>query len=131
MPKLFKNGQIVQVDAESSSETPILTVETDLDTLSLDWQNIELICIEFPGFMDGRPFSIARSIRDHFDYKGELRATGKFIPDQLHYLSRCGFDAFLFEEDIEDSVLKECVAAFTTHYQAAVDDPQPLFRKRA
>lgn len=131
MPKLLRNNEIVTGESWQDEEAIKIPTDADLDTLDIDFQNTPLITIEFEVFNDGRAFSIARSLRERFDYTGELRAAGKFIPDQLHYLRRCGFDAFEFEDDVEDSTIRECLNAFSEHYQAAVDDPQPLFRKRA
>ena len=133
MPKLVRNKTLVS-DSDSGWQDQAainITADTDLNSLELDIKNTPLITIEFPVFMDGRAFSLARTLREHFDYTGELRAIGNFIPDQLHYLSRCGFNSFVLADDIEESVIKECLAAFSEHYQAAADDPQPLFRKRA
>lgn len=131
MPKLVKNKQLVSDNDWETQAAVILPVDCDLDALDIDLKNTPLIAIEFTTFMDGRAFSIARTLREQFDYTGELRALGNFIPDQLHYLSRCGFDAFQFPDDVEDSTIQECLNAFSEHYQAAVDDPQPLFRRRA
>jgi len=61
-----------------------------------DWPLIE---IYFPAFTDGRGFSLARMIRHHAAYQGELRAGGYFLRDQLGYLARVGFDAFAPEID--------------------------------
>ncbi len=90
---------------------------------------IELVAINFITFMDGRGFSYARELRDH-GFAGELRAVGGFIPDQLHYLQRCGFDSFEIagEVDLEDALAQ--LSAFSEHYQASADKPQPLFRRR-
>ena len=96
-----------------------------LDALS----QISLVVVNFPVFTDGRGFSYGRTLREA-GYKGELRAGGHFIRDQLTYLKRCGFDAFQFDDD---SVLENALASlsdFSEYYQAAVDQPLPLFRRR-
>ncbi len=92
-------------------------------------EQIQLVVIHFPVFTDGRGFSYARDLRER-GYRGELRAAGHFIRDQLTYLQRCGFDAF---QMAEESGLEEAVASlrdFSEHYQAAIDQPLPLFRRR-
>lgn len=96
--------------------------------------NVQVIAIEFPTFTDGRGFSLARGLRDRYDYSGELRAFGYFLPDQLFYMNRCGFDAYSLADDVSDDEVTEMIGRFNDFsetYQAAVDDPQPLFRKRA
>jgi len=53
------------------------------------------------------------------------------LHDQLFLMARCGFDAFALKEGKD---VAKAVAAFETFkvpYQAAVDQPQPLFRRRA
>ncbi len=92
---------------------------------------IPLIAIKFPVFTDGRGFSLARQLREQHDFKGELRAMGYFLQDQLFYLSRCGFNAFLVKDDANIPSLLESLHDFSNSYQAAVDEPRPLFRRRA
>jgi uncharacterized protein (DUF934 family) len=59
-----------------------------------DVAHFELIALVFPGFADGRAYSYARLIRDRYQFKGELRATGDVLLEQLHFMDRVGFDAF-------------------------------------
>ncbi len=90
---------------------------------------IPLIAINFPVFTDGRGFSYGRDLREH-GFTGELRACGHFIRDQLNYLQRCGFDAF---QMADESLLEESLPSlkdFSVSYQAAADQPLPLFRRR-
>ena len=63
-------------------------------------------------------------------FTGELRAVGDFIRDQLHYLNRCGFNAFQLADEAQLVGALSSLDAFTEHYQAASDQPQPLFRRR-
>lgn len=91
-----------------------------------------VIGVNFPGFMDGRSFSTARILRERYGFKGELRAVGNFIRDQLCYLRRCGVNAFAFanpEANLE--VALKSLDDFNEYYQASVDQPLPLFRRRA
>ena len=92
-------------------------------------QVIPLVAINFPVFTDGRGFSYGRELRER-GFTGELRASGHFIRDQMTYLARCGFDAFQLADE---SALDEALASlrdFSEHYQAAIDQPLPLFRRR-
>ena len=63
------------------------------EALSLFLPKLSLIALPFPAFVDGRAYSIARQIRE-FGYRGELRATGNVLPDQLQFMIQVGFDAF-------------------------------------
>ena len=89
----------------------------------------DLVAINFPAFADGRGFSYGRELRDRHHYQGELRAVGHFISDQLYFLRRCGFNAFALQgEDLQKAL--DSFGAFTECYQAAIDQPLPLFKRR-
>jgi uncharacterized protein (DUF934 family) len=86
--------------------------------------------VNFPKFSDGRGYSIARLLRERLRYQGELRAVGDVQRDQLFYLSRVGFDAFLLREGEDADAALAALADFSEAYQASVERPQPLFRRR-
>ncbi len=113
-----------------------LDAEEEPEALVADIASLQHIAINFPTFMDGRGFSIARLIRERYQFSGELRAIGHIVPDQLFYLSRCGFDAFCLDALSlntaveEDHKLEDYLATFSVTYQACVNEQQPLFRRR-
>lgn len=96
-----------------------------------DFDRLSLIAIDFPKFVDGRGYSSASLLRSRYGYTGELRAIGDVFKDQLFYLKRVGFDAFAVRADknIEDALA--ALTTFSQVYQASVDQPLPLFRRRA
>jgi uncharacterized protein (DUF934 family) len=97
-----------------------------------DAKQLPLIAVNFPLFMDGRAFSTARLLRERYAFKGELRAIGNLIRDQLCYLRRCGVNAFAFSNpDIKLEEALKSLNDFSEYYQASVDQPLPLFRRRA
>jgi uncharacterized protein (DUF934 family) len=101
------------------------------DQLGNDVKELSLVCVNFPGFMDGRAFSTARLLRERYGFTGELRAIGNFIRDQLCYLRRCGVNAFSFSNPETNLALAlKSLNDFTEGYQASVDQPLPLFRRR-
>lgn len=67
-----------------------------------DLSRFDVIALLLPAFTDGRAFSTARLLRDRENYKGEIRAVGSFILDQMPFLKRVGFDAF----DVTDPIVK-------------------------
>lgn len=91
---------------------------------------LPVIGVNFPVFTDGRGFSIGRAIRERYQFAGELRAIGNFMQDQLFYLKRCGFDAFAVAESAPIESMAQSLRDFSDFYQAAVDQPLPLFRRR-
>jgi len=88
-----------------------------------------LVAIAFPRFADGRGYSSARLLRERLGYTGDLRAVGNVLRDQLFYMMRCGFSSFALEpgKDLEGALA--AFDDFSTAYQAAADDPRPLFRR--
>ena len=89
-----------------------------------------LLAVEFPRFTDGRGYSLGRLLRERHGYRGELRATGNVLRDQLFYMHRCGFDAFELQPGKSVAEALEAFAELSVRYQAAVDEPRPLFRRR-
>lgn len=117
---------------EPSAEIGILLPgEVDVVELAKIPKDTPVIAIVFGAFTDGRGFSIARSLREHHDYTGDLRAVGNFMVDQLFYLARCGFSSFEIADDTNPDTIKTLMSSFSVKYQAAIDEPQPLFRRRS
>lgn len=100
------------------------------EQLGEDAAALPLIALNFPGFMDGRGFSTAYLLRQRFGFEGELRAVGHVIRDQLFYLQRCGFNAFEFDASVDLEQAKQSLADFGEFYQASIDQPEPLFRRK-
>jgi len=55
---------------------------------------LSLIALAFPKFHDGRSYSAARLLRERYNFKGELRAVGDVLSDQIPLMRRCGIDSF-------------------------------------
>lgn len=105
-----------------------LAPEDDPALIAADLENFSVVGVQFPKFTDGRGYSIATLLRTRYGYKGELRALGDVGRDQLHYLARVGFDAFAAQEpELAVAGLDD----FSDAYQAAANQPLPLFRRRA
>lgn len=143
MPRLIKNGTIVEDDspevldleqwlecADRGSRAVILEPGEILAPLLEHIDEIPLVMVNFPTFMDGRGFSYARELRER-GYRGELRAVGHFMRDQLTYLRRCGFDAFQMDDESQLEGALQSLGDFSEYYQASIDQPLPLFRRRA
>ena len=64
------------------------------------------IAVDFPAFTDGRGYSSARMLRSRLGYKGEIRAVGDVMRDQMFLMSRCGIDSFAVKasKDIEKAL---------------------------
>jgi uncharacterized protein (DUF934 family) len=107
-----------------------LEADADPAALAPDLARFSVIAVRFASFTDGRGYSIARLLRERHGYRGELRAIGDVLRDQLYYLSRCGFDAFALRADQNPEQALSAFDDFSEAYQASVERPIPLFRRR-
>ena len=79
------------------------------EELAADVAQLPVIGVDFPKFTDGRGYSIAFNLRARLGFRGELRAIGDVLRDQLYFLQRCGFDSFALRADQPP---EEALAAF-------------------
>lgn len=154
MPRLIKDGAItednwlpVEPDAETAPAGHIASLAQwrslsdkrgsavqlepgdELEPLLAHLDDIALVSVNFPVFMDGRGFSYARELRER-GFRGEVRASGAFIRDQMTYLGRVGVNAFQLADESALEGALDSLNDFRESYQASVDQPQPLFRRR-
>lgn len=115
--RLGRIGVWLETDAEPAAVAP-------------DLARFGVIAVRFASFTDGRGYSLARLLRERHGYRGELRAIGDVLRDQLCYLSRCGFDAFALRPDQNPEQALPAIDDFSEAYQASVERPEPLFRRR-
>jgi len=92
-------------------------------------EQIRLVEVNFPSFMDGRGYSAARILREA-GYTGELRAVGDVLIDQLAIMRRCGFDSFQPDRPLDEDDARRAFATWPEVYQAAADDRTPIWAKR-
>lgn len=107
-----------------------LAPDADPEALRADIDTLPLIAVDFPAFTDGRGYSIGRLLRDRFGFKGELRAIGDILRDQLFALAECGFDAFAIRADRDAAAALAGLGDFSTVYATTSRTPQPWFRRR-
>ena len=107
-----------------------LDSDEEAENIADDLEHFAVIALNFPVFSDGRNYSNARLLRDRYAYKGELRAIGDVLRDQLFFMHRCGFDAYALREDHDAHEALASLQDFSVVYQASTDQPLPLFRRR-
>jgi uncharacterized protein (DUF934 family) len=103
----------------------------DPGQLAGDVERLPLIAIDFPKLGDGRGYSSARLLREKYGFRGELRAIGEVLRDQIHDLFQCGFDAFALQPNRSIADAMAAFDDFSDNYQSTVVRPVPLFRRRA
>jgi uncharacterized protein (DUF934 family) len=101
------------------------------EALKDDLAKIALIEIEFPTFRDGRGFSWARMLRTRFGFKGEIRAVGHFLYDQLAFMVRTGFDAFEVRQDFQEKDFARAMREISFFYQPSADGKKTIRELRA
>jgi uncharacterized protein (DUF934 family) len=100
------------------------------DAIKDELDQFPLIAIDFPKFTDGRGYSIAYNVRTRLGYKGELRAIGDVLRDQLFQMQRVGFNAYATRPDRNIHDALKGLTVFSETYQASVDQKLPLFRRQ-
>jgi uncharacterized protein (DUF934 family) len=82
---------------------------------------IAVLAIEFPNPGDGRGYTSARLLRQRFGFKGEIRAVGAGVKqDLLFFMARCGIDAFELVPTENEAEARQALHRFTLAYQPAV-----------
>jgi uncharacterized protein (DUF934 family) len=103
----------------------VLLPAHNVELLAPDLSRFDLIGAEFSGPSEGRGYSHARRLREHWKFSGEMRATGYVRRDQLFFMARCGFNSFeLPDADIEDA--HTAFSTFSMAYQPSNDAGLPL-----
>ncbi|MBD9508033.1 DUF934 domain-containing protein [Ensifer sp. ENS07] len=87
-------------------------------------KDLELIVVEFPKFRDGRGFTVARTLRERHQFKGDIRAIGHVLPDQLNALRMCGFSSIVTPQEHPPSQWQHRVGP-----HSATDSSSPLLRR--
>ena len=100
------------------------------EALKGELDHFQVVAVDFPKFSDGRGYSIAYNVRRRLGWTGELRAIGDVLRDQLFSMSRVGFDAYATRKDRSIHEALKGLTVFSETYQASVDQPLPLFRRK-
>jgi uncharacterized protein (DUF934 family) len=103
-----------------------LTPADDVQQIVKDLTRISLVALEFPGIGEGRGYSQAQLLRGRYGFKGEIRATGKILRDQVFHMARCGIDAFEFPQGTDMNVALTAFNDFTVAYQPSSDQAVKL-----
>lgn len=104
--------------------------DDEVDDIAPDLEHFSVVALSFPAFVDGRGFSQARWLRERHGYRGQIRAVGEVLRDQVAYMERCGFNAFEMRPDQD---LQQTLAAFDEIafvYQSAADTQQSIVERR-
>ncbi|MEA2117497.1 DUF934 domain-containing protein [Halovibrio sp. HP20-50] len=120
-----------QANQDDAELAPLLTSDTALNAeLAAEVSQSPAIAVDFPAFTDGRGYTIARLLRERYGYKGEVRAVGDVLVDQLEYMRRCGFTTMALRDDQHPEDALRALSFISVRYQPDVEERQALFERR-
>jgi uncharacterized protein (DUF934 family) len=119
--QLLARNQLIGVRLVNSDDPALLAPHLD---------HLHMIEVQFPKYTDGRALSQAQLLRRRHGYKGEIRATGQVLRDQLRLMIRCGIDAMVIAEADAEGVYAVSASEFSEFYQSAADTSESVFVKR-
>jgi uncharacterized protein (DUF934 family) len=110
-----------------SAGQKITELANDIDPRTLNLEGIDRIDLNFPKFTDGRAYSQAFLLHRRLGFKGEIRATGDVLIDQLVQMQRSGFDCAVLREDQNLDFAQRQFDRFKSFYQGDAVHAQPQF----
>lgn len=108
-----------------------LEIANTEDPRGLSLDGIARIDLHFPKFTDGRAFSQAFLLRRRLGFKGEIRATGDVLIDQLVQMERTGFDVAVLRADQNIDFAQRQFDRYRGFYQGDAVTVQPAFAREA
>ena len=118
------------IDANTLSSTDkTLVLENTVDPSSLDLQGVDCVELNFPKFTDGRAFTQAVILRKRCGFKGDVRARGDVLIDQLLQMQRTGFSSAVLRADQNASHGQKLLSQFKGFYQGDVAEIKPYFAR--
>src|SRR5882724_908996 len=125
--KLIKAG-----DPLSHAENPkVLQLANDADPRAVSLAGIDCVELNFPKFADGRAFSQAFLLRSRLGFRGDIRATGEVLVDQLVQMERTGFSSAVLRVDQDLADAKRQFERYARFYQGDAVNVHPLFAQAA
>ena len=113
--------------AGGQNDSKVMQLANTEDPRVLDLCGVDRIDLNFPKFTDGRAFSQAFLLRRRLGFKGEIRATGDVLIDQLVQMERTGFDTAVLREDQSLDFTQTQFERYRGFYQGDAVTVQPLF----
>ncbi len=114
-----------------ANEPKSLELANDADPRGISLEGLERIALNFPKFTDGRAYSQAFLLRRRLGFKGEIRATGDVLIDQLVQMQRAGFDSAVLRADQDVAFAQRQFDRFNAFYQGSAVGTEPHFLQAA
>jgi uncharacterized protein (DUF934 family) len=128
---MLQTIEIITSAAEAAQDERVLQLPNDADPLEVSLEGIERIELTFPKFTDGRAFSQASLLRRRRAFKGDIRATGDVLVDQLVQMQRTGFSSAVLRADNDIAHVARQFERYPEYYQGDTVTALPHFRRAA
>ncbi|MDE5442046.1 DUF934 domain-containing protein [Bradyrhizobium sp. CSA207] len=102
----------------------------DISELAPHLEKLAAVALVFPTFRDGRAYSQARLLRERYNYRGELRATGQVLRDQFVFMLRAGFDSFEVKKQADAEAFMQTAKRYSVFYQPTGDGRVTALHRR-
>ena len=120
-----------QAHSAGTSGQNALEIANTADPRTVSLEGVERIDLNFPKFTDGRAYSQAFLLRRRLGFKGEIRATGDVLIDQLVQMQRAGFDSAVLRADQDVAFAQRQFDRFNAFYQGSAVGTAPHFLQAA
>ena len=114
-----------------ATDSNVIELANDVDPRTLPLDGVDRIDLVFPKFTDGRAFSQAFLLHRRLGFKGEIRATGDVLVDQLVQMQRSGFTSAVLREGQDMAVAQKQLDRYKSFYQGDAVTVQPIFAREA
>ena len=106
--------KLISASALSEGATSQFAIElaNDADPRERSLVGVQRIDLNFPKFTDGRAFSQAFLLSRRLGFKGEIRATGDVLADQLAQMERSGFTTAVLRADQDLALARRVLASY-------------------
>jgi uncharacterized protein (DUF934 family) len=122
--------ELITSGADASADlAKVVALAVDADPLEMPLDGVQRIDLHFPKFSDGRAFSQAQLLRRRRGFRGDIRATGDVLIDQLVQLQRTGFSSAVLRADQDIAHARRQFERYPAFYQGDVLDARPLFAR--
>jgi uncharacterized protein (DUF934 family) len=124
---------IAAEDHVDDGSPKVLQLQNDADPQAIEkcLDDVERIDLHFPKFTDGRAYSQAFLLRRRLGFKGDIRATGDVLIDQLVQMERTGFSSAVLKEGVDASDAQRQFDRFSAFYQGDAVHVAPHFAANA
>lgn len=113
MPVINEDGEIL------TDKRIAVELAADVDVLETAAKLVlgDLVLLRLDVFSDGRAFSQARLLRVRLNFRGDIRAVGDVVPDQIEFMQRCGINQFELKNDRDVSLARKILGVRQSRYQ--------------